>query len=72
MLYNINIENSYRISLIQNKFIMNQASRSGGALKFDMLLPLANITANNIFQDNKSPYGPDLASYPIRIAINSS
>ena len=34
-----------------------------------MMLPLENPKSSNNFQNNISPYGPDVATYPIRMII---
>ena len=55
------------MSLSENNFIGNEAFISGGAIKIDFFLPLGDTKSNNNFKDNISPYGPDLATYPIRM-----
>eukprot|EP00347_Sterkiella_histriomuscorum_P016197 403354113 len=50
-----------------NEFKRNQADTSGGAIFYDLYSPL-NID-NNEFDDNLSPYGPNVASYPYKLKV---
>ena len=63
------IENIYSFKISNNSFSGNKAIQCGGAIKFDLLLPLDNLYKTNEFRENESPYGLDMASYPIRIRI---
>lgn len=57
----------FTIVITDSIFINNQAIRSGGAIFMDDFLPL--ISSSNIFQANTAKYGPNFASYPIRLAL---
>ena len=50
-----------------NTFINNTAHISGGAIKWDDVLPY-NLTTN-IFDQNSAVYGTDIASYPIKLEM---
>lgn len=45
-------------------FMMNSASRRGGAIYYDTYRPVLN---NVTFTSNSAPHGPDIASYPVKI-----
>ena len=63
-----NLGDDFSIVITDSIFIHNQAIQSGGAIFMEDLLPV--ISPSNIFQDNTAKYGPNFASYPIRIALN--
>ena len=48
-----------------NSFVSNTASISGGAIKWNDIIPF-NLSLNT-FDDNSAIYGNDIASYPIAI-----
>lgn len=48
-------------------FTGNSASANGGAIYWTRTLP---ILSNNRFADNTAAYGPNIASFPIRLEIN--
>ena len=50
-------------------FINNTSSQQGGAIYYDLYRP--NMT-NVIFVNNTAPYGPNIASYPVKIVIANS
>ena len=50
-------------------FVNNTASVMGGAIYYDLFRP--NMT-NVIFKNNTSPYGPNIASYPVKIILSDS
>ena len=52
------------VAFVNNTFLMNIASRDGGAIKWLGQMP---ILEENLFADNNAFYGPKIASYPIRI-----
>ena len=49
--------------LLNINFTNNLAKKSGGAISYSFKRP---ILSNNIFINNSAPYGPNIASYPIR------
>lgn len=50
-------------------FIQNRADKYGGAIYYDIYRPkLTNIT----FEKNAAPYGPDIASYPVKVVVLGS
>lgn len=51
--------------MIENEFIDNQAFFEGGAIKYLQKRPI--IFKSNIFRNNTSKYGENIASYPVRI-----
>lgn len=49
--------------------IENKATESGGAIKYDVFRP---ETTNNEFVNNSAVYGPNIASYPVKIKVKDS
>ena len=47
----------------------NHATTSGGAIKYDMFCP---VKMENHYENNTALYGPDIASYPVKIKIVDS
>jgi hypothetical protein len=47
-----------------NRFINNTALQDGGAIKYNSYPPILN---NNTFTNNQAVYGPNVASYPVKI-----
>ena len=58
---------SYNISL--SSFKNNSAIYQGGAIYYDLYRP---GLSENIFEGNSAGYGPNIASYPIKINIRNS
>ena len=58
---------SYQISLWN--FTQNSAVYHGGAIRYNLFRP--NFT-NNVFINNSAGYGPNIASYPIKIKLRNS
>ena len=58
------------LSVLNNvTFKNNISSRQGGAIYYDLYRP--NMT-NVIFINNTAPYGPNIASYPVKIVLANS
>ena len=57
------------MTLKRNQFTDNEAFESGGSVKIFMFLPINDIFAENQFDRNSAAYGPNVASYSIRIAL---
>ena len=57
------------LNATENRFVDNTAVQEGGAIYYDYNRP---EIANNIFIDNQAQYGPDIASYPVKIVMNGS
>ena len=53
--------------IFQNNFTNNSAHIEGGALKYTSKRPLEILL--NLFKNNTAVYGPNLASYPVRIRL---
>ena len=53
--------------ILMNNFTLNSAQVEGGALKYTSKRP-QNITQNT-YDRNTASYGPNLASYPVRIRL---
>ena len=51
---------------------MNSAIIFGGGIKILEMMPRGKINEFNFFQNNSAPYGSNIATYPIRIAIKSN
>lgn len=51
-------------NISQSVFINNSATFQGGAIKYDVFRPFLQ---DNIFLNNTALYGPDIASYPIKV-----
>ena len=66
------LDNSSYFLLTQNLFLENEATVEGGGISIEMNLPIGDFKNNNVFLRNKSPYGPDISTYPIRIDILSN
>lgn len=47
-------------------FLNNQARTEGGAIYYDSFRPIMN---NVTFTNNRAPYGPNIASYPVRTIL---
>ena len=61
--------NNCILDISYSSFISNHAITSGGAVKYDVYSPiLQNIT----FERNIAMYGPDIASYPVKIKLVDS
>ena len=59
------VSGDYWYSKLENvNFTNNAAQKSGGAISYNFKRPQL---ANNIFNNNSAPYGPDIASYPVRV-----
>ena len=59
----------WNLVLINNTFIENRAIRQGGAINYDYTRPeFDNIT----YLTNTAPYGPNIASYPVKIMRTDS
>jgi predicted outer membrane repeat protein len=56
-------------NLDSSVFNSNEASSSGGAIYYDSFRP---STTGSTFSSNKAEYGPNFASFPIRISKISS
>jgi hypothetical protein len=52
------------LDLSDSSFTNNEASQSGGAIQYDLYRPSMQ---NNIFMNNTAIYGPNIASYAIKI-----
>lgn len=52
------------VNISQSVFINNSATSQGGAIKYDVFRPYLQ---DNIFTNNTALYGPDIASYPIKV-----
>ena len=58
------------LSVLNNvAFKNNTSSKQGGAIYYDLYRP--NMT-NVIFINNTAPYGPNIASYPVKIVLANS
>ena len=64
----IKIDCSYLIpchnAILNSKFINNSALNEGGAIKYTSYPP---ILSNNSFENNIGIYGPNIASYPVKV-----
>jgi hypothetical protein len=49
--------------------IGNKATESGGAIEYDIYRP---EFVNNEFVNNSAIYGPNIASYPVKIKVKNS
>ena len=59
------VSGDYWYSKLENvNFTNNAAQKSGGAISYNFKRPQL---ANNIFSNNSAPYGPNIASYPVRV-----
>ena len=60
----------YCANSLDNVTFMNcNAVEKGGAIFYDVFRPnMTNVT----FSDNTAPYGPDIASYPVKMVINGT
>ena len=58
-----------KLNINNTQFNNNVASKEGGAIYYDYMFP---STFNVTFLNNSAPYGPDFASYPVRIGRVSS
>ena len=54
---------------MDSTFIGNTAVRQGGALNYNYVRPSFR---NNLYQNNSALYGPDIASYPVKIKLVNS
>ena len=54
---------------MNSTFIRNTATRQGGALHYDYVRPSLR---NNLYQNNSALYGPNIASYPVKIKLVNS
>jgi hypothetical protein len=62
--------NLYETTQSNNSHFINSiALEKGGALRYNMYRPLLH---NNQFINNSALYGPNIASYPINLLINST
>ena len=57
------------MTILNSTFIRNTATRQGGALHYDYVRPSLR---NNLYQNNSALYGPNIASYPVRIKLVNS
>ena len=53
----------------QNRFENNTATKQGGAIFYDYNRP---VLQNNVYINNQALYGPNIASYPVKIVFNGS
>ena len=65
--WNIGTYCIYQINLWN--FTQNSAVYHGGAVRYNLFRP--NFT-NNVFINNSAGYGPNIASYPIKIKLRNS
>ena len=65
--WSISIYCIYQISLWN--FTQNSAVYHGGAIRYNLFRP---TFANNVFVNNSAGYGPNIASYPIKIKLRNS
>jgi hypothetical protein len=56
-------------NVLSNNFNRNSAKLKGGAIYYDLYSPIG-ITSNN-FTLNRALYGKDIASYPLKLKMNS-
>ncbi|CDW75737.1 UNKNOWN [Stylonychia lemnae] len=54
----------------KNVFTRNQALKRGGSIYYDLYSPFNLET--NLFENNTSPYGPNIASFPYNLKIINS
>ena len=59
------LHSSCSFSLLSNLFVNNSAGEQGGALFWADNYPLLS---ENSFENNTAEYGPEIASYPVRLA----
>ena len=52
------------LTLRNNTFIENSGLHQGGAIEYNRVRPTFE---NNIYSSNSAPYGPNIASYPVKI-----
>ena len=64
--------NFYDLNISNNQFFWNEAWNQGGGIKFELYMPSDIIDSHNDFKDNFAPYGPNIASYPMRLKIIAS
>ena len=57
------------MSITQNKFESNIGLEKGGAIYYNYNRP---TISNNIFINNQALYGPNIASYPVKIVMRNS
>lgn len=55
------------VNISNNIFKENEGFSEGGAIKWAKAMPF--ISENNIFENNKAIYGPNIASYALRICL---
>ncbi|CDW88698.1 UNKNOWN [Stylonychia lemnae] len=51
--------------LINNSFVGNSVGTSGGAIYYDLYRP--KMIKSNLFQQNMAIYGPNIASFPVKL-----
>ena len=71
MIKNYFLDKNYNANFSNNRFVLNEGSFCSGAIKIDNVLPINNLKVDNLFEENISPYGPDIASFSIRISFNA-
>jgi len=59
------LSNPCAYSISDSVFVNNSASLKGGAIFYDSFRP---VIANSTFINNSAAYGPNIASYPVRVA----
>ena len=57
------------MNITQNKFKNNIGVKEGGAIYYNYNRP---VLSRNAFTNNQASYGPNIASYPVKIAIRNS
>ena len=57
------------MNITQNRFESNTATREGGGIYYNYKRP---VMSNNTFINNQASYGPNIASYPVKIVFNDS
>jgi len=62
-------EYKWTLKISESEFRNNSASICGGAIHYETYRP---ILSNNTFEGNTANYGPDIASYPIKIKVKGS
>lgn len=60
------------MTLLNNQFLDNEATVSGGALKIILILPINDLLQENNFQGNKAFYGPNIGAFFTSLALKVS
>ena len=64
----MHIDEEFNLNISKTKFMNNNATNEGGALKWTFIRPFID-NSSTIFKNNKAFYGNDLASFPIRMRV---